>query len=435
MRSDPYGHCALLLAALAAGCTSKAPEGAAPAANPTPTVSVVQPEKKVLARVVEQPGTVEAFEETHLFAKLAGYVGAIAVDPARKDRPERARLVDIGSRVTGPKYDADGREVTPGQVLVEIAIPELHEEAKQKEALVRQAEAEVEQSRKGEGAAAAGVDAAQATFIRWESEAKRVAEMVRTKVVNPQAGDETENQFRSAEAALRKAKADREKAKADTDAAQARLEVAKADVRRTQALLGYTKIRAPYDGIVTHRGVNLGDFVQPGVGKTGLLTVARLDPLRVVVHVPEADAGQVREGAEVKLTFPAEGGPGSSGVVSRTSWALATGSRTLRAEIDVPYREGGPRPGTYVYARITIQEPPAWVVPVSALARQGDATVAYLIVDGKAMRTPVQTGRTDGKQAQVLRLRRPGAADWESPTGQERFASPAANVTDGQEVR
>ena len=155
----------------------------------------------------------------------------------------------------------------------------------------------------------------------------------------------------------------------------------------------------------------------------------------MVVHVPEGDAGQVAEGAEVKLTFPAEGGPGVTGVVNRTSWALSTTSRTLRAEVDVPYREGGPRPGMYVYARITVKEPEAWVVPVTALARQADATVAYLVVDGKAVRTTVQTGRSDGKQTQVLRLRRAGAADWESPTGQERFASPAANVTDGQEVR
>src|SRR5579883_1181579 len=147
MRRD---HLLLIVAAAASGCDRKPPaaDGAAKAAGPT--VSVVRPEKRSVKRVVEQPGAVRAFEETELFAKLPGYVREIAEDPDKTGRPGHDRHIDIGSRVKA------------GQVLVELAIPEVVEEATQKAALVRQSEAEVEQAKKALVAAEAGVSAARA---------------------------------------------------------------------------------------------------------------------------------------------------------------------------------------------------------------------------------------------------------------------------------
>src|SRR5205085_7227246 len=117
-----------------------------------------------------------------------------------------------GDIVEGP---AVAPATQPGTVLAELNIPELVEEGRQKDALVDQAKAEVEQAKKQvviaeanvESAdamiieAKAGVKRAQAMFKYWESEASRIAEMVRTKVVNPQTGSETENQLRASEAA------------------------------------------------------------------------------------------------------------------------------------------------------------------------------------------------------------------------------------------
>ncbi|MFO0849352.1 MAG: hypothetical protein U0871_12480 [Gemmataceae bacterium] len=75
----------------------------------------------------------------------------------------------------------------------------------------------------------------------------------------------------SADAAGRKARADRDKAAADVAAAAARLEVAKADSRRVQALIGYTRITAPFDGVVTRRAVDPGDYPAAGGDRAGCL--------------------------------------------------------------------------------------------------------------------------------------------------------------------
>lgn len=447
MRPDRVVVLGLLGFAAAAGCSRPpaAPGGAAPAAGPA--VTVVKAEKRPVRRVVEQPGAVQAFEETVLYARVGGYVRALSADPSRADRPPHDRLIDIGSRV---KRD---------QVLAELDVPELQEEFKQKEALVHQAEAKVTQAKKSLAASAAGVAAsrafvvevqaglgrAQALYARWKSESERVDRLVTGGVIDSQSRDETLNQFKSAEAgraeaaakvtsseaAVAKAEADREKAVADVAAAEARLDVARAGVRRVDALRGYTRIKAPFDGVVTRRAANTGDFVAAD-GRHGLFAVARLDPVRVVVSVPEADAGLVEPGQEVKVALPTASGPAVTGTVVRTSWALDPGSRTLRTEVDLPNPEGRVRPGMYVVARLTAELPAEWAVPAAAIGRVNDEPVMYLAQDGKAVRVAVQLHRGDAQYTQILRYRRPNATEWAAVTGEERVASPAIAASDGQ---
>src|SRR5262245_2861147 len=120
----------LLLSAL--GCRQAAAPTAPPAAAPAAPAKVTagRPQRKALVRTVEQPGTVRAYEEAPLFAKLTGYVLKVHTD--------------IGAKVKGPRFDSSGNEVEPGQVLAEIDVPEMVEELAQKRALVGQAGAEVE---------------------------------------------------------------------------------------------------------------------------------------------------------------------------------------------------------------------------------------------------------------------------------------------------
>lgn len=449
MRPD----CLLLLGvfalATATGCNRQPPVagGAAPAT--APAVTVVKPEKRPVNRVVEQPGTVQAFEETVLYPKFPGYVRALAADPDKADRPVYDRLIDIGSRVN------------KDQVLAELAVPELEEEFKQKEALVRQSEAEVVQAKKALAASAAGVVAAKAhvaetkagltraraLYDRWQSESDRVSRLVTGGVIDTQTKDETLNQFKAAEAtraeatakvtsseaAVAKAEADQDKAAADVVAAEARLDVAKADVRRVDALRGYTRVKAPYDGVVTRRAVNTGDLVTADA-KHGLFTVARIDPVRVVVNVPEADAGLVTIGQVVKVTLQAVSGPPTVGRIVRTSWSLEPGSRTLRAEVDLPNADAKVRPGMYVYARLTAELPAEWSVPVAAVGKVNDEAVIYLVEGGKAVRVAVQLIRGDGQFTQVRKYRRGNSAEWVDVTGDEDVASPAGILSDGQVI-
>jgi multidrug resistance efflux pump len=327
--------------------------------------------------------------------------------------------------------------------------------------LVRQSAAEVAQSKKAVAAATAGVDAARAyvsetkaaltrahaQYDRWQSEANRVARLVSGGVIDAQSRDETVNQFKaaealraeaaakvvSAEAAVTKADADRDKAIADVAAAEAKRDVATADVRRVDALRGYLHIRAPYDGTVTRRAANTGDYVTAD-GKQGLFAIARVDPVRVVIHVPEADAGLVAPGQEARVTIPALPGPAKVGTIVRTSWALEPGSRTLRAEVDLPNADARVRPGMYVITRLAAVLPVEWSVPTAAVGKVNDESVAYLVEGGKAVRVAVQLARGDSQFTQVRSYKRPGSSEWTDFTGAESIATPSAAVTAGQSV-
>jgi multidrug resistance efflux pump len=405
---------------------------------------------RAVKRVVEQPGTVQAFEETALFAKIPGYVGTIAEDPDKKDRPPHDRQIDIGSRV---KRD---------QILVQLAVPELDKEWQQKKALIKQAEAEVVQAEKFLAASEAGLDAvtatvaeteagvdrAQAAYERAQLEVTRVSRQVSGGVDTSQALDDAQFQLKvagaarkeaaakvtSAKAAVKKAEADRDKAAADVEAAKAKLEVAREEVGRLDALREYTRIKAPFEGIVTHRAVSTGDFVRPGE-KLALFSVARTHPVRVVVNVPEADAVLVSVGQDARVILQSATGPVETGKVARMSWSLEPGSRTMRTEIDLPNEKGLVRPGVYLNARLTAELPAAWTVPAAAIGKVGDESVIYLVEGGKAVRMPALLGRGDGQYTQVRRYKRPGATDWMDVTGTESFATPAAALSDGQPIQ
>jgi HlyD family secretion protein len=444
MTRQRFVSCSALVAgtALAIGCGgSPAPQE--PAAKTAGTLKVVSPEKKSLERVVEQPGTVQAYEETKLFARVPGYV--------RLPLDAKGRiLTDIGRKIRGPVFNSAGKETEPGEVLAELVVPELEEGAKLKNALTRQAEAEVEQARKALASAEANIAKAAATVVEakalhdhWESQSKRMTEAVKRGTIEAQIGDETLNQFKAAgarvtasEAAVRKATADRDKAAADVRAVEARVDVAKADALGAEAMLSYAKIRAPFDGVVTMRKVSTGDLVQPGGGASDwLFAVVRLDPVRVVIAVPEADADLVQEKAAVKLSIKAAQAPPFDGTVTRISWALEPGARTLRAEIDLPNKDGRLRPGMYVYAHIINRFLEAWTLPATAVVKHDDTMDCFLIEGGKAIRTPVQVGRGDGTFVEVLKRQKPGSpAVWGEFTGEEKIAAKASGLKDGQAV-
>src|SRR5215471_21793368 len=113
------------LLVVAAGCGKEpGPEGQQEEKKGPLTVKTVKPERKDLRRVFEQPGFIEAFEETLLFARIPGYVLKVHRD--------------IGDPLKGPRYDKAGKEVEPGQPLAELWVPEMEEELKQKQGLVEQ---------------------------------------------------------------------------------------------------------------------------------------------------------------------------------------------------------------------------------------------------------------------------------------------------------
>lgn len=427
------------------GCAPTPVTSTLPQAGAAATITLVKPEKRTVKRLIEQPGTIEPVEETVLYPKIAGYVSTIAMDPNKQVEKELHRLLDIGSKVS------------KDQLLAELSVPELDEEIKQKESVIKQLEAEMVQSRKASLASAAGVGAAQAKvteakaglsrayalFDRWNSEVERVKRLVSNGVIDAQTRDETLNQFKSAEAtkfeaeakvtsaeaSVTKAQADFDKAQADVAATDARADVARADLRRVQALKNYTKIKAPFDGIITQRAANTGDFLTAD-GKHSVFTVARVDPVRVVIHIPEADSGLIQMGQSMQFTIQSMPGKPLTGKIARTSWSLVPGSRTLRVEADLSNPQQQLRPGMYVYAQVGMELPSAWSLPAAAVGKVNDEPVLYLAEGGKAVRVTAQLLRGDNQFTQVQAYRR-GSSSFEI-TGNEQFAMPANALSDGQ---
>jgi RND family efflux transporter MFP subunit len=299
----------------------------------------------------------------------------------------------------------------------------------QKEAAIRYAEMQVKQAR-------AAVQVAEAQVARTKSQYGRLSRVGQAGVVARESVDEIRLGYETAKAGLLKAQADQA-------AAEAQVGVAKADRDYARTMLGYARLPAPFDGVVTRRNVNEGDFVQPaGTGPKGqpLYVVQQIDPVRVFVNVPGAEAQWLEDGDPVSFRLQGAGGEPFTGKVTRTARSLDPQARTLRTEVDVPNPKGKLLPGMYVQATITVRHPDVWTLPASAVLTEGEETFCYRVEGGKAVRTPLQVGLRGGGLVEVVKKRTkapsPGEEGrWEGFTGEEEVVSDPAGVSDGQPVR
>src|SRR5262249_16477266 len=185
----------------------------------------------------------------------------------------------------------------------------------------------------------------------------------------------------------------------------------------------YTKIPAPFDGVVTKRHINDGDLVQPPTGRKGeaLFVVDQVDPVRVFVNVPEVEAVWVRDKDEALVPTQRPSGHEFKGNVTRTARALAPTTRTLRTEIDLANPERKLLPGMYVDVTITPQRRNVWTLPASAVVVTQEQSYCYRVEAGKAVRTPVQVGLSGGGLIEVRKKQVKKGSAWEDFTGQEKI--------------
>src|SRR5262249_7961136 len=192
------------------------------------------------------------------------------------------------------KWHVDiGDHVTEGKTLAELWIPEMEVELKQKEASVMQAERELKLAQQT-------VAVSEAEVRRTKSQHERLAQLVKNKIEN-------EEQVEEAKFAFEASVARRDAAKAEVGVKEALAEVARRNLEHVKTLLGYTKLKAPFDGVVTRRNINTDDFVQPPTAGKGepLYVVERRDMMRVFVPVPEADAPWVTKGVAARVRVQA----------------------------------------------------------------------------------------------------------------------------------
>lgn len=188
------------------------------------------------------------------------------------------------------------------------------------------------------------------------------------------------------------------------DAALGRLEVAKAELEKTETLLRYANLTAPFAGVVTARFVDPGAFVPAGAagGASAVVILADTGVLRAQVPVPEAEAVFVKPGQPVRVTV--EGLTNVfSATVSRHTGAVDEATRSLLVEADLPNPDGALRPGMFATVRIGVERHTgALLVPTEAIAMEKTANFVFRVDNGVNRKTAVKLGFQDGAVTEIL---------------------------------
>jgi membrane fusion protein, multidrug efflux system len=324
-----------------------------------PTVSVVHPIAEKPDEELVLPGSLQAYEESPIYARTNGYL--------------LRWTNDIGSRVK------------QGELLADIDTPEVDQELSQARATRQQI--------------AAALDLAKISAQRWEN-------LRKTDSVSQQETDMQTSAYTQA---------------------QANLAAADANVRRLEQLEAFKHVYAPFSGVLVKRNVDPGALINQGSSGTELFILARVDPLRVYVNVPQAYFPAIKDGMPAYVTVQELAGQRFKGTVARTADAIDPTTRTLLTEVDVPNKDGRLLRGSFGEVHFTPKIDAAKVtVPVnSMLFRKEGAQVAVVGADNKVELRPITIGRDYGTTLEVL-----GGV-----TVQERIIiNPADSLENGQTV-
>jgi len=211
--------------------------------------------------------------------------------------------------------------------------------------------------------------------------------------------------------------------------ALANLAAADANVRRLEQLESFKNVYAPFSGVLTRRNVDPGALINSGAQAAGkeLFDIARVDPLRVYVSVPQAYAPQMKIGAKATVTLQEFPGQKFAGVIARTADAIDPGTRTLNTEVDVPNKDGKLLPGSFGQVHFaTGTSVPRITIPVNAmLFRAEGPRVAVVDKDGKVHLVPISIGRDFGATLEIL-----GGVE----VGDQIIINPSDSVEEGQNV-
>ena len=350
-----------------------------------PRLVVMRVERGPAQNEIKLPGTMQALTEAPILARTDGYL--------------KRRLVDIGDRVRA------------SQVLAEIDAPEVDQQIHQAEAAIEQAAAAAEQAQANLEQGRANRELARVT-------AERIQRLTERGISPEQDGDQSRAQLAAQDAnvqALEKA----------ILAQRSNLAAAKANLARLQELQGYRLVKAPFDGVITLRNVDVGALVS--TGNTLLYRIAQIGTLRTYVNVPQAYVTAVRVGQSAALTVSHFPGRSFQGTVARTANALDPATRTMLVEVDVPNADGALFPGTYAEVDLSgSRTNPPLVVPAAAiLFRTDGAQVAVVQADHTVHLQKIDVGRDYGDRVEILQGVEEGATI---------VAAPGDSARDGAKI-
>ena len=326
-----------------------------------PTVAIVRPIAEKPDEELVLPATLQAYEESPIYARTNGYL--------------LRWYKDIGSRVR------------QGELLADIDTPEVDQELLQARATRQQVSAQLDLAK---------------------INADRYVNLRKTDSVSQEEADQQTSGFQQA---------------------QANLAAADANVKRLQELESFKHVYSPFTGVLTKRTVDPGALINAGAGAAGreLFDIARVDPLRVYVSVPQNYSPAIKTGASAAVTLPEYPGQKFVGTVVRTSQAIDPTTRTLLTEVDVPNKQGQLLPGSYgeVHFQVGMGARKVTLPVNTMLFRAAGAQVAVVGSDGKVELRPIAIGRDYGTTLEIL-----GGVD----LGDRVVVNPADSLEQGQKV-
>jgi RND family efflux transporter MFP subunit len=323
---------------------------------------------------VTLPGTTAAFDDANIYARATGYIAK--------------RNVDIGDHVK------------QGELLAELAVPELVDQIHQNEGTLSQFSSTLEQ-------AVANLKLAQVTWDRdrplvhegWATQQQGTVD-VQTVKANASAVAAAQQNVTAQENLLRMLRQNRD----------------------------YALVVAPFDGVITQRNVNVGSLVQGNVtGGTFMFQMQQTDPIRFWAYVPQDAAFGVAPGVDAIVRVPELPDREFPGKVTRIADAQESGTRTLLTEIDLPNPDGALRAGVYCFVELKIpRKTPSFVVPAEAIIFNRNGLQVAVVEDGKAKIRKVTVTRDMGTQVEV---------DAGVKAGDQVILKPPVNLRDGDKVR
>jgi RND family efflux transporter MFP subunit len=356
----------LLLAGLLYGCHSdeEQQETAATEAAPPPETEVFSLQKGRLSSSLQIPGELIAYQQVDLYAKENSFVKNV--------------YVDVGS------------EVKTGQLLVTMEAPELGSQL---------------------AAAQSNIKSREAIYTASKANYDRLYETSQTPgTVSPN---------------------DLEQAAARRNSDLAQLDAAKASYKQVTEMQGYLQIRAPFNGIISARNVNPGAYVGPsGKGSdVPLFILQEQKKLRLVIAVPEAYTSYLDHKNEVSFTVKSLPDQKFTAQVKRMAGAIDSRLRSERIEMDVMNNDKKLLPGLVAEVNLPLpSNDSTFIVPKTAVVNSTESVFVVRVVDNKADRVEVKTGREANGNIEVYGNLSPGDLLLRTPTDEIRSGSVLQNV-------
>jgi RND family efflux transporter MFP subunit len=315
-----------------------------------PAVNVFTITPSAGTQSLKLPGETAAWNETAIYARVNGYVA---------------------------KWFADiGDNVTAGQTLALIDTPEVDAELLAAKAKLNSAIAQVAVKQ-------ARADFAVTTDQRWRESPKGVV-------------SDQERESKKAGSA---------EALAELNAAHAQVMLQQADVDRLTALTQFKEVKAPFDGTIVQRQIDIGNLVTAGstANTTSLYRLSENSPMRIFVYAPQSVAHRLmKAGTGAVITSADISGMRLEGKVARTARAINPQSRTIRIEIDVPNTDRSLVPGMYVQADFELTGGAQIQIPAAAmLYRSGGPQVAVVEPSGAVAFRDVTIASDDGNMVSI----------------------------------